>query len=146
MLVIQSCPTLCNRTDHITHQALVSMEFSRQEYWSGLPFPSPGDLPYPGIKTGSPALQVDSLPPSESPGKPEYIYVRVCAYICVWIYVYVCIYTHICAHMYIHMCTHTHTYIFSSIGRNMWQRWRIYSDVIFYNFLLHNLKSLILFS
>ena len=38
------------------------MEFSRQEYWSGLPFPSPGDLPDPGIKPGSPALQVDSLP------------------------------------------------------------------------------------
>ena len=38
-----------------------SMEFSRQEYWSGLPFPSPGDLPDPGIKTGCPALQADSL-------------------------------------------------------------------------------------
>ena len=38
------------------------MEFSRQEYWSGLPFPSPGDLPDPGIKPRSPALQVDSLP------------------------------------------------------------------------------------
>ena len=45
------------------------MEFSRQEYWSGLPFPSPGDLPDPGIEPGSPALQVDSLP-SEPPGKP----------------------------------------------------------------------------
>ena len=44
------------------------MEFSRQEYWSGLPFPSPGDLPDPGIKPGSPALQVDSLP-SELLGK-----------------------------------------------------------------------------
>ena len=38
------------------------MEFSRQEYWSGLPFPSPGDLPNAGIKPGSPALQTDSLP------------------------------------------------------------------------------------
>ena len=38
------------------------MEFSRPEYWSGLPFPSPGDLPNPGIEPGSPALQVDSLP------------------------------------------------------------------------------------
>ena len=44
------------------------MEFSRQEYWSGFPFPPPGDLPNPGIKPGSPALQ-DSLL-SESPGKP----------------------------------------------------------------------------
>ena len=38
------------------------MEFSRQEYWSGLPFPSPGDLPNPGIEPGSPALQADALP------------------------------------------------------------------------------------
>ena len=45
------------------------MEFSRQEYWSGLPFPSPGDLPEAGIEPGSPALQADSLP-SETPGKP----------------------------------------------------------------------------
>ena len=38
------------------------MEFSRQEYWSGLPFPSPGDLPDPGIKAGSPTLQAEALP------------------------------------------------------------------------------------
>ena len=44
------------------------MEFSRQEYWSGLPFPSPGDLPDAGIEPGSPALQADALP-SEPPGK-----------------------------------------------------------------------------
>ena len=49
-------------------QAPPSMGFSRQEYWSGLPFPSPGDLPEPGIKPRSPALQADSLP-SEPPGK-----------------------------------------------------------------------------
>ena len=42
-------------------QAPLSMEFSRHEYWSGLPFPSPGNLPYPGIKPRSPALQADSL-------------------------------------------------------------------------------------
>ena len=45
------------------------MKFSRQEYWSGLPFPSPGDLPNPGIKPGSPTLQADSLL-SEPPEKP----------------------------------------------------------------------------
>ena len=49
-------------------QAPQSMEFSRLEYWSGLPFPSPGDLPNSGIKTRSPALQADSLL-SELPGK-----------------------------------------------------------------------------
>ena len=50
-------------------QALLSMEFSRQEYWSGLQFPSPGDLPNPGIEPESPALQADSLlsvPPEKS--------------------------------------------------------------------------------
>ena len=46
------------------------MEFSRPEYWSGQPFPSPGDLPNPGIGPKSPALQVDSLP-AEPPGKPK---------------------------------------------------------------------------
>ena len=46
----------------VVFQAPLSMGFSRQEYWSGLPFPSPGDLPNPGIKPGSPALQADSLP------------------------------------------------------------------------------------
>ena len=51
------------------HQAALSMEFSRQEYWGGLPFPSPGDIPDPGTEPASPALQADSLP-SEPPGKP----------------------------------------------------------------------------
>ena len=49
-------------------QTALSIEFSRQESWSGLPFPSPGDLPDPGTELGSPALQADSLP-SEPPGK-----------------------------------------------------------------------------
>ena len=43
----------------VAHQALLSMEFYREEYWSGLPFPSPGDLPNLGIKSISPALQAD---------------------------------------------------------------------------------------
>ena len=51
-------------------QASPPMGFSKQEYWSGLPFPSPGDLPNPGIKPKFPELQVDSLP-SEPPGKPR---------------------------------------------------------------------------
>ena len=53
----------------VARQAPLSMGFSRQEYWSGLPFPSPGDLPKPGVESGSPALQADSLP-TEPPGKP----------------------------------------------------------------------------
>ena len=52
----------------VAFQAPPSMGFSRQEYWSGLPFPSPGDLPNPGIEPGSPTLQADTLP-SEPPGK-----------------------------------------------------------------------------
>ena len=46
----------------VARQAPLSMGFPRQEYWSGLPFPSPGDLPNPGIEPRSPALQADSLP------------------------------------------------------------------------------------
>ena len=53
----------------VTYQAPLSMEFSRQEYWSGLPFPSPEGIPNPGIEPGSHALQADTLP-SEPPGKP----------------------------------------------------------------------------
>ena len=53
----------------VAYQAPQSMEFSKQEYWSGLPFPSPGDLPNPGIGPRSPALQTDALP-FEPPGKP----------------------------------------------------------------------------
>ena len=53
----------------VAYQAPLSMEFSRQEYWSGLPYPSPGVLPDPGIEPVSPALQADTLP-SAPPGKP----------------------------------------------------------------------------
>ena len=53
------------------HQAPRSMGFSRQEHWGGLPFPSPGNLPHPGIEPGSLALQTDALP-SEPPGKPRH--------------------------------------------------------------------------
>ena len=53
----------------VAYQACPSMRFSRQEYWIGLPFPSPGDLPNPGIEPGSPTLEADALT-SEPPGKP----------------------------------------------------------------------------
>ena len=67
----QSCPTLCNPMD--CSLAPLSREFCRQEHWSGLPFPTPGDLPNPGIETASVGLlhwQADSLPLAP-PGKPE---------------------------------------------------------------------------
>ena len=60
----------------VAHQAPLPMGFSRQEFWRGLPFPSPGHLPNPGIKPGSPTLQVDSLP-SVPPGKPRYFMGKV---------------------------------------------------------------------
>ena len=68
MLVAQSCPNLCDPMDCVAHQAPLSMGFSRQEHWSGLPFPSSRDLPDLGIEPRSPALQADSSP-SEPPGK-----------------------------------------------------------------------------
>ena len=64
----QSCMTLATPWT-VACQVPLSVRFSRQEYWRGLPFPPPGDLPNPGIEPWSPALQVDSLP-TEPPGKP----------------------------------------------------------------------------
>ena len=63
-----SCPTLWD-TMAYSLLAPLSIEFSRQEYWSGLRCPSPGDLTEPGIEPESPAFQADCLP-SESPGNP----------------------------------------------------------------------------
>ena len=69
-LFTKLCPTLVTPWT-IARQASLSMGFSKQEYWSGLPFPSPGDLPNPGIESGTPASQSDFLP-TEPPGKPEF--------------------------------------------------------------------------
>ena len=65
---LQLCLTVCDPMDCIAHQAPLSVGFSRQEYWSGLPCPPPGDLPDPEMESKSPALQADALP-SEPPGK-----------------------------------------------------------------------------
>ena len=68
--LLQLCLTLCDPMDCSPPPwAPLSMGFSRQEYWNGLPFPSPEDLPPAGIEPGSSALQADSFP-AESPGKP----------------------------------------------------------------------------
>ena len=71
--VTQSCLTLSTPWT-VAYQAPPSMGFSGQECWSGLPFPSPGDLPYLGIEPGSPSLQADALP-SEPPGNPKAGYI-----------------------------------------------------------------------
>ena len=65
-----SCVRLFATPWIVAYQASLSMGFSRQEYWSGLPFPSPGDLPDPGIEPRSPVLRADTLL-SEPPGKPK---------------------------------------------------------------------------
>ena len=68
----------------IAHQVPLSMESSRQEYWSGLPFPSPGDIPDPEIEPGSPTLQADSLP-FESPwGRKRYAKAQSGKYYTMW--------------------------------------------------------------
>ena len=64
-----SCVLLFGTLWPVSRQPPLFMGFSRQEYWGGLPFPSPGDLPDPGIEPGSPTFQADALT-SESPGKP----------------------------------------------------------------------------
>ena len=61
----------------VAHKASLSMDFSRQEDWIGLPFSSPGNLLNPGIELGSPTLQANSLP-SEPLGKPDHLYIPDC--------------------------------------------------------------------
>ena len=68
--VAQTCLTLCGLWT-VARQAPLSMKFFRQEHWSGLPCPPPGDLPDPGVRPRFPALQADSLL-SEAPEKPRY--------------------------------------------------------------------------
>ena len=84
-------PILCNPMDC---SPPLSVGFSSQEYWSRLPFPSPGDLPDPGIKPGSLALQADSFL-FGPPGKPLFndnLSIKVMIYMCVYIYIYIYIY------------------------------------------------------
>ena len=70
----ESSPTLAAPWT-VACRAPLSMGFSRQEYWSGLPFPSPGGLPNPGIEPMSPALQADCLP-TEPPRKPQMLIIN----------------------------------------------------------------------
>ena len=70
----------------VNHQVPLSMGFPRQEYWSGLPFPSPGYLPDPGVEPVSPASPAlaGGFFTTEPPGKPIYVYVCVCIYIYIY--------------------------------------------------------------
>ena len=73
----------------VAYQTPQSVKYSRQEYWSVLPFPSPGYLPNPGMEPGSPALQADALP-SAPPGKPSLLKIayvwRLCVCVCVCVF------------------------------------------------------------
>ena len=80
VLVAQSCPSVCDLMDCSPPGPSVH-GISRQEYWSGLPFPSPGDLPDPGVESGPPALQADST--AEPPGK-HILCVKRCAVYLRW--------------------------------------------------------------
>ena len=73
--VTQSCPTLCDPVD-CSLPGSPSMGFSRQECWSRLPSPSPGDLPNPGMELWSPALQANAYPLSYQ-GSPTYVYLYI---------------------------------------------------------------------
>ena len=77
----------------VAYKAPLSMEFSRQEYWSGLPFPSPVDLPNPGFEPGSPALQADTLP-SELPGKPPRWTIGLFLRYCIYFFLFICVNYH----------------------------------------------------
>ena len=78
--IIQSSMTLCHPMDY-SPPGSSAMGFSRQEYWSGLPFPTPGDLPDPGIEPSPPALQADSLL-SEPPGIRFELRKKIWVYVC----------------------------------------------------------------
>ena len=104
----------------VAHQAPLSMGFLRQEYWSGLPFPSPGDLPKPGIKPRSPQLQADSLP-SEPQGKPltSKAYSKSKTFGSEqWLWSYGCTHTHLNTH------TYTYTNFLEELVRGLSYRYR----------------------
>ena len=92
----------------VAHQSPPFMEFARQEYWSGLPFPSPGDLPNPGVKPRSPALQADALP-SEPPGPCCHKWKHFFLF-----YDWVIFHPAMKKNKYaiFHICTHTHVYVY----------------------------------
>ena len=90
--------------DYVAHHAPLSLGFSRQEYWSGLPCRPPEDLPNRGIEPKSPALQSDFLPLNHQGSL--YICMCVCVHVCVCTHIYMCIYIRV----YIYIYTHTHIY------------------------------------
>ena len=100
----------------IVHQAPLSMGFSRQESWSGLPFPSPGDLPNPGIGAGSPASPAlaDRFFTTSTAWEALHMYIYTCKRLSTQrehVHIYIYIYTHTHTHMLIYMHTYIYIYI-----------------------------------
>ena len=141
MLSHFSCVQLCATLWIVAHQAPLSMGFSRQEYWSGLPCPPPADLPDPGVKPMSPvspALQADSLPLSHQRGPCVYrfIYIHIFLYINIYfilliIFIYTHTHTHArtslvvtwsLSHSYIHtyICVNIYIYIYMGYTYIQW--------------------------
>ena len=91
----------------VARQVPLSMGFPRQEYWCGLSFPPPGDLPDPGIEPES--LMPPELPcgffTTAPPGKPH-VCVHVCVYVCLYVCVCSCVYVHACICVYVCTCVH----------------------------------------
>ena len=108
----------------VAHQSPPFMEFARQEYWSGLPFPSPGDLPNPGVKPRSPALQADALP-SEPPGPCCHKWKHFFLFYD-WVIFHPAMKKnkyaifHICIHTCICICIHTHTHTLHILHSVIW--------------------------
>ena len=101
-----SCVRLFATPWTVAYQAPLSVGFFRQGYWSGLSFPSPGDLPNPGFELGSPALQADALP-SEPPGKPGFLHMVV--------YIWQYYFPHLSRPLLPSLCHKSVLYIFISI-------------------------------
>ena len=83
---LQSCPTPANPCT-VAHQNSLYLEFSRQKHWSGLPFPSPGDLPNTGIKHWSPIMQANSLQ-TEPPGNGKSLFSSSFIYVFIYLFIY----------------------------------------------------------
>ena len=135
MLSHYSCLTLCDPMDY-TCQSPLSMEFSRQEYWSGLTFPSPWDHIEP-TSPASPVLQADSLPLSHQ-GIPIYMCVCVCVCACVCISFKV---INSSTAINIYMCVYKDRISYLSGGEILilfWKGWKVSIDIFYFFQFLQN--------
>ena len=104
----QLCPTLCDLMD--CSPQVSSLHGIFQRYWSGLPFPPPGDLSNPGIELTSPMTLVLTGRFKTEPPRKLSVYIYICLYI--HIYKYLCIHIHVYVYTYMHMCIYIYKCIF----------------------------------